>query len=92
MDYDTLLAEARKLPEGLRDLFAHELQCSLPKGFYAEGLGPNDRPDLPQSVLDELDRRLADLEQNRHDLIPWEQAKDELLGQAAAAPEPKGRA
>lgn len=52
MDYDTLLAEARKLPQDAREALAREL------------LGENLLDDMHPAARAELERRIAEYEAN----------------------------
>jgi putative addiction module component (TIGR02574 family) len=65
-----LLAEAAELPLEERAELVHELARTLPDA-YGEEL------DLD---YDELDRRMASVRDGSAELVPWEEARKQLLG------------
>jgi putative addiction module component (TIGR02574 family) len=66
-----LLAEAAELPLEERAELVHELARTLPDAYVGDEL------DLD---YDELDRRMASVGDGSADLVPWEEARKQLLG------------
>ena len=58
-----------------RIVLVHELQDSIAAEIAAAAPGSS----LTEAKRRELDRRLADLDANPDDVIPWEQVKAEAL-------------
>jgi putative addiction module component (TIGR02574 family) len=67
---DRLLAEILKLPVGERLDLIERIWASLPEGAYD--------PPLTDEMKAELDRRLADLEENPGDEYTWEEVGESL--------------
>jgi putative addiction module component (TIGR02574 family) len=65
-----LLAEAAELPVEERAEIVHELARTLPEDYDAEEL------DLD---YDELDRRMQSVRDGTATLVPWEEARKQLL-------------
>jgi len=67
---DRLLAELLQLPVEERLDIIERIWASLPDGAY--------NPPLSDEMKAELDRRLADLEENPGDEYTWEEVKESL--------------
>ena len=66
-----LLAEAAELPTDERAALVHELSRTLPEAYEA------DEVDLD---YEELDRRMESVRDGSALLVPWEEARKQLLG------------
>ena len=66
-----LLAEAAELPLEERAELVHELARTLPDAYASEEL---------ELDYDELDRRMASVRDGSAELVPWEEARKQLLG------------
>jgi putative addiction module component (TIGR02574 family) len=67
---DRLLAEILGLPVEERLDIVEQIWASLPPGAY--------EPELTEEMKAELDRRLADLEENPEEGYTWEEVKARL--------------
>ncbi len=65
-----LLAEAAALPTEERAELVHELARTLPEEYSG------DEPDVD---YDELDRRMESVRDGTATLVPWEEARKQLL-------------
>jgi putative addiction module component (TIGR02574 family) len=65
-----LLAEAAALPTEERAALVHELARTLPEDYDAAD---------PHVDYDELDRRMESVRHGSATLIPWEEARKQLL-------------
>jgi hypothetical protein len=66
-----LLVEAAELPAAERAELVHELARTLPRG---------DESDEFDVDYDELDRRMGSVRNGSAVLVPWEEARKDLLG------------
>jgi len=67
---DRLLAEALQLPVEERLSLAEAIRDSLPEGSYSD--------ELTDEMKAELDRRLADMEENPGDEYTWKEVGERL--------------
>lgn len=74
-DLDLLTERALELPAELRELVAHRLW---------ESLFPGEDGDLTPEQIEELDRRLDDLDAGRTELLDGEQVLAELRAKVAS--------
>ena len=70
MNATEILEAAKALPQ--------EERIKLAQDFWEIIVEDGYDPDLTPEQAAELDRRLADLEANPHEGIPWEQVKADL--------------
>ena len=66
-----LLAEAAQLPTEERAELVHELARTLPEAYDGDELDVD---------YDELDRRMESVRDGSAMLVPWEEARKQLLG------------
>ena len=74
-DLDLLTERALELPAELRELVAHRIW---------ESLFPGEDADLSPEQIEELDRRLDDLDAGRTELLDGEQVLAELRAKVAS--------
>lgn len=65
--------EAAQLPERDRATLA---------GLLIEGLDPVSESDVEAAWSEEIKRRVAEIDAGAVELIPWEEVRSELFGQA----------
>lgn len=72
----------------LKDVFReaaqlHERDRATLAGLLIETLDPVSEPDVEAAWSEEIKRRVAEIDAGTVELIPWEEVRAELFGQAS---------